>query len=604
MADVITLDFETAWDVDYSLSKMSTEAYVRDPRFHVFGVGIKVNDKPAVWISEHDDIPLALASLDIPNNAILAHHAQFDGFILSHHYGLSPKVWFDTLSMARALVGVDVGGSLAKLSKHFGLGEKGHEVENTKGLKELTPQQDKALGSYCVNDVELTYKLFHAMIVGFPQSELKLIDAVVRMFTEPMLRLDFGLLKESLEEIQANKLSLLIEAGVSKEELMSNNKFAEMLKRYGVEPPMKISNTTGKLTYAFAKTDAAMKALLEHDNPEVQAIVAARMGVKSTIAETRTEAFMGISGRGAAPVYLKYSGAQQTHRLSGGDKVNWQNLGRGSKLRDAVMAPQGFKLVVVDSSNIESRILDYLADQKNALEAYRANDRGEGEDIYCFMASQIYGRPITKKENPDERFLGKVAKLGLGYGMGPEKFLATARMFGVPDVDSAMASMTTNVYRSSHDMVVKLWRKFEQALPYIASGKPYIIDTHNIIVTEKDAVKLPNGLRIRFPDLRHEADGWTFWGGRERIKIYGGKGIENIVQALARIVVMDQTLALAKKYKLVLSVHDEAVFCVPENQAEQCLADALESFRTSPKWAPDMPLNAAGDIGIRYGDAK
>ena len=602
--DIITLDFETYYDVDFSLSRMSTEAYVRDERFKVHGVGIKINKEPAKWFGG-EDVELALRALNLSENAVLAHHAQFDGFILSQIYDLYPKVWFDTLSMARALIGAEVGGSLAKLVTHYNLGEKGKELINTKGVVDLSPLQEDELAGYCINDVELTYKLFEVLCVGFPKAELKLIDTIIRLFTEPMLRLDYSLLKDSLLVIQAEKLSLLIDSGITKENLMSNLKFAEVLKQHEVHPPTKISKTTGKQTFAFAKTDEGMQALLDHDNPKVQSLIAARMGIKSTIAETRTEAFMGMAMRGAAPVYLKYSGAQQTHRLSGGDKVNWQNLGRGSKLRDAVMAPEGYMLVVVDSSNIESRVLDYLAGEEKALEAYKLNDAGLGEDIYCYMASQIYKRPITKKDNPDERFLGKVAKLGLGYGMGPDKFLDTTRLFNVPGVDETMAYKAVDIYRQSHPKVVKLWDKFRYAMPSIQSGISFSIDKAGIVTTGKDVVNLPNGLKIRYPNLQYsKEEGWTFLGGRELTRIYGGKGIENIVQALARIIVMEQTQKLCSKYKLVMSVHDEAVFCVPEAKAQECLDEALKVFRTSPEWAPDLPLNAAGDIGKRYGDAK
>lgn len=607
MADLITLDFETYFDTNYSLSKMSTEAYIRDPQFKVHGVGIKVGENPAIWVPEEECV-LALEALDIPNSAVLAHHAQFDGFILAEHYNLRPKIWFDTLSMGRAIVGAEVGGSLKKLTEHYGLGAKGDELMSVKGIRDLTKYQSTVLGEYCKNDVELTYKLFMAMQGELPKSELKLIDSIIRMFTEPMLRLDYTLLKDSLEEIQANKLSLLLQAGVGKDELMSNAKFAELLSIFGVNPPMKISPRTGKATYAFAKTDEAMKALLEHDDERVQALVAARMGVKSTIAETRTEAFMGISRRGAAPVYLKYSGAGQTHRLSGGDKVNWQNLGRGSKLRDAVMAPDGMKLVVVDSSNIESRVLDYLAGEKRALEAYRANDEGRGPDIYCFTAELIYGRSIDKVNDPDERFLGKVAKLGLGYGMGKEKFYATLKQWGVPGASEELAIMGVNAYRNSHQNVVKLWGRFDTIISNIVDGRPAFVDPHNLLAVRKGYVELPNGLRLKYPDLKHHAElGWTFaggYGGKERVKLYGGKGIENCVQALARLIVMEQSQKLAKKYPWVLSVHDEAVFCVPEAQADDCLAEAIEVFRTSPSWAPDLPLNAAGDTAARYGEAK
>jgi len=313
--DLIALDFETRWGGDYTLSKMSTEAYVRDLRFHAHGVGIKINDGRTQWYPDEEAI-LVLACLDIENSAVLAHHAHFDGFILSHQFNRRPKLWFDTLSMGRALHGVEIGLGLGKLAEYYGVGVKNTAaLMETKGLERLTPEISKRTGVYCCNDVDMTYELFNKMRVKFPRTELNIIDMVVRMFTEPVLNLDGEMLAEYLEEIQAGKLALLLEAGISKDDLMSNPKFAQVLQNMGIRPPQKISLATGKMTWAFAKTDPEMKALAEHPDPQVQAIVAARTGTKSTIAESRCANFLAMSSRGAAPVYLKYSGAAQTHRL-------------------------------------------------------------------------------------------------------------------------------------------------------------------------------------------------------------------------------------------------------------------------------------------------
>lgn len=615
--DLITLDFETRWGGTYTLSKMSTEAYVRDPRFHAHGVGIKINDGPSVWYPDEEAV-LVLACLDIENSAVLAHHAHFDGFILNHHFNRRPKVWFDTLSMGRALHGVEIGLGLGKLAEFYGVGIKNTDaLMETKDVHRLSPQMSNRTGVYCCNDVDMTFELFQKMRVKFPRSELSIIDMVIRMFTEPLLHLDGEMLAEYLEEIQAEKLALLLNSGISKDDLMSNPKFAEVLKSLGIRPPEKISLTTGKMTYAFAKTDPGMKALAEHPDLQVQAVVAARTGTKSTIAESRCANFLAMSSRGAAPVYLKFSGAAQTHRLSGGDGTNWQNMTKKSKLRKSVKGPPGCVLVVVDSSNIESRVLDCVADQKDALETYRAADAGTGPDVYCVMAERIYNRPITVADE-NERQLGKVAKLGLGFGMGGEKFLDTARAWGVKGLTGNMAQVAVEVYRETHDRVMALHTRCGNALPYIRGGTACEIDVRGILKVGQGCVILPNGLTIRYPELQkgmleknsptgtYQKEGWKYNSGKYGwVSVYGGKVVENIVQALARIIVLEQTILLRKKYKrVVLSVHDEAVICVPEAQAEECVADALIAFRTAPSWAPDIPLNAKAAYNVRYGDAK
>lgn len=604
--DLITLDWETYYAKDYTLSKMTTEEYIRDPRFQPIMCGFKVNDQRPFWV-DAPDIKAWLEKVDVQNNAVLAHHAHFDGLIMSHHYGLTPKVWFDTLSMARAVLGGKGGLGLAKLAEAMGLGKKGNEVVNALGKRreDFSDYELGKYGAYCINDVELEYQLFQRLLPKFTKGELKIIDLVIRMFTEPMLELDADLLQEYLTDIQVDKTTALMRAGIQLPDVMSNDKFAAALSFLGVDPPTKLSPTTGKEAWAFAKTDPQMEALAEHPDLDVQALVAARLKNKTTLAETRTIRMLGIASRGPAPVYLKYSGADQTHRLSGGDKMNWQNNARGSKIRKAIHAPDGEVCVVADSSNIESRILDWLAMQEDAVEVYRKADAKLGPDTYCVMAEKIYQRPINKKGNPDERQMGKVAKLGLGYGMGAAKFINPVRIMAKKKIDLAFSELVVQAYRSGHPMVLKLWKRADSALAAIASGQLGVaIDPRGVVVTGPGCIVLPNKLEIRYPDLRKDADGWSYWNGRSREKIYGAKVVENIVQALARIVVMDQTLDINTYLPVALSVHDEAVGVTSEADGKDALEFSLNCMRKSPEWGPDLPLNSEGSYHWSYGEAK
>jgi DNA polymerase len=335
----------------------------------------------------------------------LAHNAPFDGAILKWVYGLSPKGWLDTLSMGRALHGTQVGGSLAVLSNFYDIGEKGTDVGNALGMRrqDFSPEQLASYGDYCKNDVTLTWKLFNAMSAGFPAIELRLIDLTVRMFTDPVLQLDRELIKDHLLSEKQRKEDLL--DNFDKEDLMSNVKFAIILEGYGVSPPMKVSPANGKQTFAFSKTDEEFKALLEHPNTQVQMLVAARLGTKSTIEETRTARFLGIAERGALPVPLRYYAAH-TGRWGGDDKLNLQNLQRNSPLKHAIIPPDGYMMIDSDSSQIEARTLAWLAEQDDLVDAF---DRGE--DVYKIMASAIYGKDVSQITK-DERFVGKTTILG------------------------------------------------------------------------------------------------------------------------------------------------------------------------------------------------
>lgn len=432
--EIVTVDFETYYDREFSLSKMTTEEYVRHPNFQVIMLGIRWPDgKTEIVSGSHEAIQYRLDAVDWSQYGLLAHNMMFDGAILSWRFGVKPKAWLDTLSMARAMFGVK-GNSLGALAKRYNLEDKGTEVANMMGRRResLTPEEFERYAQYCLHDVDLCFQLFNLMANGwydlgtvdkrdnYPIEELRIIDRLIRMYTEPTLMLNQTKLEQHLAEVIARKEALLAKVTVDKEELMSNQKFAELLYNLGVVPPMKVSPTTGKQTFAFAKTDPGLKALLDHPDEEVQALVAARLGVKSTLEETRTQRFIDIAKRGGAfPIPLKY-GAARTHRLGGMDSINLQNLpsrgAQANKIKSCIEAPPGYVIIDCDSSNIEARMLAWLAGQDDLVEDFANN-----VDVYCKMASQIFGRPITK-EDKMERFIGKTVVLGC---FGPDTQVLT-----------------------------------------------------------------------------------------------------------------------------------------------------------------------------------
>jgi len=412
--DILVLDFETYYDRAFSLSKMTTEEYIRDPQFETIGVAVKRNEEETVWFSgTNAQTKRWLQQWDWDNSVAVAHNAMFDMAILNWRYDIRPKRIADTLSMLRAIDGPHAGNSLAKAVERYGLGEKGDEVINALGKRRLdfTDEDMARYGEYCINDVELTYKLFEVLAPLMPVSELRLIDLTIRMFTEPVLVLDKQVLTNHMSNVRSKKAKLMEAVAADKDALMSNPKMAELLQTMGVVPPTKVSPKTGKEAFAFAKSDEAFKALLEHPDPRVQAAVAARLGVKSTLEETRTERFIAIADRGLLPVPLRYYAAH-TGRWGGDDKVNLQNLPRKSPLKKSMLAPEGYVFIDCDSSQIEARTLAWLAGQDDLVDAF-----DKGEDVYKIMASSIYEVPIDKVTD-DQRFVGKTTILGCGYGMG------------------------------------------------------------------------------------------------------------------------------------------------------------------------------------------
>ena len=599
----LTIDFETYYSQQYSLSKVTTEEYVRDSRFEAIGVAVKVDDGGTQWFSGTRKRTKAwLDQFDWANSIAIAHNAMFDMAIMNWRFDIRPKRIVDTLSMARAIDGPDAGNSLAKLAERHGLGVKGTEVINALGKRRLdfTPEELAAYGDYCINDVELTYKLAMKLLKGFPKEELQLIDLTMRMFTEPVLALDKGVLEKHLEAVKAHKEALMAKMDYSRDELMSNPKLAELLTSHGVVPPKKISPTTGKETHAFAKNDEAFKAVLEHENEQVQAIVSARLGVKSTLEETRTERFIGIAERGLLPVPLRYYAAH-TGRFGGDDKVNLQNLPRKSPLKKAIKAPPGYVVIDCDSSQIEARTLAWLAGQGDLVDAFE-----KGEDVYRIMASSIYGVPVDEVTD-SQRFVGKTTILGAGYGMAAVKFKAQLKTFGVV-MKLGECKRIIAVYRNTYPHIPQLWQDTGAALESLVVNNPTTVGKGMKLDFDKGIV-LPNLLRLRYPNLRFELNDknrqelvYDTKKGRAVIstRIYGGKCVENICQALARIIIANQMLMIARRYKVAMTVHDSVVVVAPQEEADEARAFVEQCMRIRPKWATALPLNCESKMGASY----
>jgi DNA polymerase I-like protein with 3'-5' exonuclease and polymerase domains len=604
--DILNIDFETYYSQKFSLSKLTTEEYVRAPQFETIGVAIKRNDEETQWFSgTKAQTKRWLDKWDWANSVAVAHNAMFDMAILNWCYDIRPKRIADTLSMLRAIDGPHAGNSLAKAVERYGLGEKGTEVINALGKRRLdfTDGDLERYGEYCINDVELTHKLFEVLAPLMPVSELRLIDLTIRMFTEPVLELNKGVLLSHLDNVRAKKAKLMDAIVADKDALMSNPKLAELLKTLGVIPPTKISVKTGKEAFAFAKSDEEFKALLDHPNPQVQAIVAARLGVKSTLEETRTERFVAIADRGLLPVPLRYYAAH-TGRWGGDDKVNLQNLPRKSPLKKSMLAPEGYVFIDCDSSQIEARTLAWLAGQNDLVDAF-----DKGEDVYKIMASSIYEVPIDGVTD-DQRFVGKTTILGCGYGMGSSKFQAQLKTFGV-ELDSKTCAHIVYKYRDQFSQIPLLWEQGDKALEALMSTMTAPLGEHEALLVDMFGIRLPNGMYLRYDNLRKEPDKksgrdqfvYDVKKGRATLPtyIYGGKLIENVCQALARIIIGEQMLMIARRYRVVMTVHDAVGVLAPLEKADEARAFVEACMRMRPKWAAALPLNCESKIGASYG---
>lgn len=620
--NLFTIDFETYYDKEYSLSKMSTEDYIEDDRFEIILVGLKKNDGPTETFSSPnlEDYRTWLMEKGVHRGAVLAHNMMFDGLILASRLNLIAAMYLDTLCMAQALLKpFHRSISLDSCLKHEGSPfTKGTYVHNMLGVRRasMTSSDMSSYAGYCAGDVDSTYWLFHRLKKRLPKDEFEVIDTTLRMYLEPSFIPDASTLKGLLIETREKKRKLLeaVPDHIKPTQLRSNPQFAKLLESLGVDPvPTKISPTTDRTTYAFAKNDPQWKDLEEEyaDDPIVGPILAARLGEKSTIAETRGERFLQIAqSRKYLRVPLRYYGAH-TGRYGGMEKLNLQNLTRvryrkdGTpdgrfQLRFALQAPKGHVVLACDLSQIEARLNAWLSECRTLLDVF-----ARGDDPYCAFGSVIFGRPITRADKA-ERFAGKTCILGLGYGMGAPKLRATFRKDNVK-IELPTAKRYVWTYRDTYHEIPALWRHCDQAVEEIARGGLMMIGP---CMASKDRITLPNGMAIIYDKLRHvqnaKYNGWVFnYAGRTKM-LWGGTVVENIVQALARIVLMDQMITIRKELGVrpKLNIHDELVYIVPENRIDHFKSGVEQIMSLPPAFAPDLPIACEAHYGPTLGDCK
>jgi len=591
------LDFETYFDTQTSLTKMSTVQYVNDEQFKVWGVGIKVEDGVTEWYNECDT-PAILEQIDWDNIALVCHNTLFDAYILTQHFGYKPSYYYDTAAMSRGLY-PNMSAALKNcVKREFPNDEslrKGEELVNAKGVRDLNPELDAQIGAYCIQDVDLTYELFQSYARNYPDKELDLIDLTVRMFVEPKLILDRGLLTTYKEEIVIKTAKGIEDSGTTRDVLASQQKFAAFIEGLGINVPTKKSPTTGKQIPAFGKNDPAY-IQMQKMYPEHTHVWEARELVKSRIEETRAQRFIDSTNPdGTFSVPLRYYAAH-TGRFGGSDKINLQNLPRGSKLRTALMAPEGQKLYIADLSNIEARMLAWLAKEADLLDAFAT-----GRDVYCEFASQIYGRTITKNDKL-ERYVGKTAILGLGYGMGHVRFQDTLKA-GSPSVDMSESAAQSIVqqYRGMYPNIPQLWSGMKDMLFEMISPNSNGTKYGPLIIRPRK-LELPNGMHLSYPHLNYTRGEFVYETEREYIRTHGPRITENVVQALSRLVITDQMLDVQSlpQVDIVMQVHDEIIAIGSEVDSSATMNQIIEIMRTPPAWCKDLPLDAEGGVSQVY----
>lgn len=602
---------------------MSTESYIRDPRFRALGAAIKWGkDFPARWYNE-DQLRYILAKEDWSDVFLICHHANFDGLILGHHYGVRPKMWGCTMSMARLLDPIHLSVSLEQVRHRLGFPPKStpYNLFRGKHWRELDQATKETLARGCEDEVESIWKIFGILAKTFPAEEYEVVDSLIRMFVNPVLRADTGLLADLWESEAKAKQERMRALEIIEADVQSAAKFQALLEAEGVEIGYK-ENPKGEMIPAFAKNDDFMQELLEHDDDRICALAEARIGAKSTLLQTRAETLGTMAQRGPLCVYLRYCGAA-TLRPTGGDGANWLNFKRGSAIRRSILAPKGYLLGPVDASQIEFRVCMYLAGQEDVLETFR-----QGGDSYITLASEIYHEVIYNPKDGDPRFeemkmkrgAGKQGRLMVIYGAAALQYQKTAAagLYGPKVIMSIEeAERHVGIARNSMPAVTErnsgYWAQCNRIISRLAGGPPmewgpFLVKDHKLILPSGQAM-IYDTLEFHRPDADEdcrdfERNGyWRMKVKRGWKKMWGSKLTQNICEMVSRVIVSQAMIRIKRQYGIrsLNWPYDELLLLIPDNsKAEETLELCRLEMTVVPTWLPNIPLDAEASLGVRY----
>ena len=652
---VVTVDIETYYDNEIGFSKMTTLEYVQCKKFKIQGLSVSIDMPNGYYhppkyfrscVDAQNYLESIIGSLEKQKWCMVGQNTKFDGYAMYYHHGWKPTVFCDTKAMSKGLWPFE-STSLKNLAVRLWPTDltkrKGDELIQSKGVWEWSDELHETVGNiYCNNDVALTRDAFWEMFNRYPSEEMEIIHITTRMMVLPALRADHEILKEVMvdeaEERKKMETDTLVKINLAIKEkgldywnpdpkeakkkkpldkmvLSSRNRFIKLLREiFELELPMK-QETRKKdgstyMTEALAKDDPEYIELKEN-NIELMWLFEARELFSSNQAFSRAKRMIDVSKaeRGyEMPVPLGYYNAH-TGRYGGEESLNMQNLGRGSKHRLALFAPKGFKCHVSDSSNVEARVNAGFAGQEDLLEAFR-NKR----DVYSEFATDAFGFPVNKKEHPTERGAGKVCVLGLGYGMGVDtlkRTFASGPMGMEPTIfPTEFVQKMVSVYRTKNYMIKASWKDAGKAIETMIMLKEGQTQQWGCLTLEHERIMLPNGMYLNYPRMHYNShyQSFVYWNGRFWKRIYGGALIENIIQALARIIVMGACVKidrLLQQHKgwIVMQVHDENIGIAEdlgEEGNDKIFAQITEIMCVPPAWMQELPLDAEGGYADNY----
>ena len=652
--EILVLDFESFFGKEYHLGKdkkaISVPEYVTDSRFEFTGLGVQVFNHPLESKGKiffpGPSVPWAIGQLQkhfgeaLHNVTCVAKNTKFDFLILAEKFGIYPAFPLDIEDLSR-YVDSRLPQGLSELAKQHKLPCKG-DTTQFKG-QHWDEMDHAAMKEYCLRDIQLEGDLLKKLlpIIDNPEFELNLMRHTLNLFLKPKLRLDYELAEQLADKMEAEVAVTLegvanyfppgTEPGEVMTFLRTRKKFPVMLQRLLGDEKLPMKAGKKEMIPALAKTDEGCTMLLSHEKQSIRELVAAKLAITSWPTHAARVRRMIVQTRCSGDllrVPLKYYGAH-TGRWSGSGGINLQNLGgkgRGkpihpliAKVRNCLLAPEHHILAIVDSAQIEARVLAWIADCDILLKGF-----ANGEDIYSEFATDLFDSKVWKPANDDNspeagvagvrRGFGKDAILGCGYGMGNNKFYLRCRendslrpLFDSGEYDWDFIDRLIKTYRRVYSEVPKFWSTIEKAFKWVVrypNRTSEIAGSRIKVWREGTTVccQLPSGrvLYYRHATLtaRNEL---RYMGGKKRVHTWGGALTENVVQSMSRDLLGYWTLEFEKAgIPIVLHAHDEDVACIPEQGAEKVLDKMIDIMRVGPDWAAGIPLDAEGELSKHY----
>jgi DNA polymerase I-like protein with 3'-5' exonuclease and polymerase domains len=623
----LTLDFELYWGVGYSLRSTPIHEFVTDERFEILTAFWSIHDDSGKLIKESYAVgsDMSLLASDIKNIkplSLIAANSQLEAFILNHALSISTDKHIhtihDVLQMSRYALGYQFSHSLGNLSKLLPI-KKGNEAEvaKEKRLSDFSDYALKRMLAYNRRDIRNTWQLFQLLKKANTQRSFNVQDQLTRWSVEPKVMLDVDMLHITAEELRSKRhadYDKLESMGIDHKQVTSNPQFASLLTSLGVEPPTKISETTGKVTWAFSKQDLGYKDLFLHEDPQIRELMQIRKRLKSTILESRVKRFLTVAERLDNKMIfpLRYMSAA-TGRNGGGSRLNIQNLQRGSILRKAITATPGYVIGTTDYSSLEVRIMAAVSDHKDHLQAFTLFDRGEGPDFYKAEAARnlnVSVETITK----DQRFMSKVKTLALQYKQryrGYRHLLALGPFGNDPIYISEQEALNDiNNYEKANPSIVKFWDLCDIIINnYLLPNRSTELGIFSI---KGQQITLPSGHFWSFRgltrfnnddyDIRYPRRLDTNQGYR---KIYAGLLANNLIQGIGADMINYPIGNLPQKLEkygayLISMTHDEILWTAPEHHADKVRVIVEEEMKTPLPYIPSMPVNVESAVGERY----